>query len=245
MGPSHPRPHPEVLVDRRSTDLEGGLQKPLRSLEPSFEAHFCSHLRMRLAGRMVPSAQIFGKILLKQALRMRSRVRKAWNRTRNWSETARRISGTSPFPLRHRRGPRRRQNRFVLDWRPLIFRTARPPCLPYPPGQRSGLRGKPCRTRSRIGTSPRCPRCTSASPPRLRITGNSPLPAFRDRDRILARLRGVRIAFPSRLLPPGRTSRTVRHGANPPFFRPRAPPSIHTAALNPLVRCRGSGESRS
>ncbi|SEP46235.1 hypothetical protein SAMN04487843_12332 [Methylobacterium sp. ap11] len=37
--PSHPRPHPEVSVHRRGTDLEGGLQMPPRSLDPSFEAH--------------------------------------------------------------------------------------------------------------------------------------------------------------------------------------------------------------
>jgi hypothetical protein len=36
--PSHPRPHPEVSVHRRWTDLEGGLQMPPRSLDPSFEA---------------------------------------------------------------------------------------------------------------------------------------------------------------------------------------------------------------
>ncbi len=44
--PSHPQPHPEVSVHRRWTDLEGGLQKPQRSLEPSFEAA-SQHLRMR------------------------------------------------------------------------------------------------------------------------------------------------------------------------------------------------------
>ncbi len=58
-------PHPEVLRseiarDRRSTDLEGGLQKPLRSLEPSFEAHFV-RTQMRLAGRMIRLPQILGR----------------------------------------------------------------------------------------------------------------------------------------------------------------------------------------
>ncbi len=44
MWLSHPRPHPEASVDRRSTDLEGGLQMSQRSLEPSFEAA-TRHLR--------------------------------------------------------------------------------------------------------------------------------------------------------------------------------------------------------
>ncbi|TGD98305.1 hypothetical protein EU555_16490 [Methylobacterium nonmethylotrophicum] len=46
LGPSHRRPHPEVLGDRRSLSLEGGFQNSLRSLEASFEAA-TRHLRMR------------------------------------------------------------------------------------------------------------------------------------------------------------------------------------------------------
>ncbi len=42
---SDPRPHPEVSVDRRSTDLEGGLQISRRLLEPSFEAQRSSIAR--------------------------------------------------------------------------------------------------------------------------------------------------------------------------------------------------------
>ena len=42
--PAHPHPHPEV--PERSAGLEGGLRRPRRSLEPSFEAA-SRHLRMR------------------------------------------------------------------------------------------------------------------------------------------------------------------------------------------------------
>ncbi|WP_425352688.1 hypothetical protein [Methylobacterium terrae] len=37
---SYPPPHPEVSVDRRSSDLEGGLQQSLLYLRLSFEAPF-------------------------------------------------------------------------------------------------------------------------------------------------------------------------------------------------------------
>ncbi|TGD98785.1 hypothetical protein EU555_15770 [Methylobacterium nonmethylotrophicum] len=70
----------EIARDRRSLGLEGGLQKSVRSLEPSFEAAASGaisdrqHLRMRFEGRRSLTADTLAVSCTVHAILLRTRT---------------------------------------------------------------------------------------------------------------------------------------------------------------------------
>ncbi len=114
------------------------------------------------------------------------------------------------------------------------------PRLPYPPKQGPGLWGNRAEPGPASGVSPRCPRCTSS---RRRTRSASP---GSPRCRRFVTAMGT---LPHLFRCPGSHSHPVscRPGVlHERFAMPRTPRSlpsravsIHKAALNPLVRCRG------